>query len=190
MFNLEGFFVHKSLEVFPRGHRMARRVLSQIVVACAAFLLVPSVLSQSMPGTAGETLSGKRIVLADATREHVAVLVAGFSREGGSGCGDWFKAIRADSALSGLAVYEIASLEGAPGIFRGAIESVMRKGMSAADQDLNVVLTQDDKLWRQYFGVDSDKEPYVVLIDANGKVLWKGHGAVADLERTLKAALR
>jgi hypothetical protein len=118
------------------------------------------------------------------------VLVAGFSRDSGAGCGAWFKAVRADSALASVGVYEIASLEGAPGIFRGAIKSGMRKGMSAADQDLNVVLTQDDKLWRQYFGVTTDKDPYVVLIDAKGRVLWHGHGAAAGLEPLLRNALR
>jgi len=167
-----------------------RGVLFQLAILSAAALVALPGLSQSMPATVGETLSGKRIVLAEATRNHVTVLVAGFSREGGAGCGAWFKAIRADSALAGVGVYEVASLEGAPGIFRGAIKNGMRKGMSAADQDMNVVLTQDDKLWRQYFGVTTDKEPYVALLDANGKVLWHGHGAAAELEPLLKNAFR
>src|ERR1035438_6632550 len=101
----------------------------------------------AMQAPAGETLSGKKIVLADAMRGHAAVLVAGFSHDGGMGCGDWMKAIRADSALAGVDVYEIAMLEGAPGLFRGMIKGGMRKGMSSAEQERSVVLTQDDKLW-------------------------------------------
>ena len=62
---------------------------------CAALVMVtPACLAQSLPSTAGETLSGKPIVLADAVRGHTAVLVAGFSREGGNGTGDWVKAIQ------------------------------------------------------------------------------------------------
>ena len=53
-----------------------------------------------------------------------------------------------------------------------------------------MVLTQDDKTWRSYFGVDEEKVPYVALIDATGKVVWRGHGGAADLEPQLKAALR
>jgi len=30
----------------------------------------------------------------------------------------------------------------------------------------------------------------VVMIDATGKVLWRGHGAAAELEPQLKTALR
>jgi hypothetical protein len=50
---------------------------------CAALVMVtPACPAQSLPSTAGETLSGKPIVLADAVRGRTAVLVAGFSRQG------------------------------------------------------------------------------------------------------------
>ena len=74
-----------------------------------------------MPTTDGETLSGKRLVLADAVQGHRTVLVAGFSHDGGIACGEWMKAIHGDAALAGVDVYEIAMLEGAPGILRGMI---------------------------------------------------------------------
>ena len=164
------------------------------VLSCTAWLVFaiagPLCAAQGMPVTAGETLSGKHIVLADATRDHAAVLVAGFSHEGGNGTGPWVKALRADKALEGVAVYQVAMLEGAPGFIRGAIKSSMRKGTAAAEQDMFVVLTQDDKLWRQYFGVTTDKEPYVVLLDAKGNVMWHGHGPADKLEPELKAAVK
>jgi hypothetical protein len=65
----------------------------------------------------------------------------------------------------------------------------MKKGVPAADQDHFVVLTQDDKPWRTYFEVDDDQVPYVALIDPAGKIVWRGHGAAADLEPKLKAAV-
>jgi hypothetical protein len=146
-------------------------------------------VSQTLPATAGETLSGKRIVVADAVRGHMAVLIVGFSKEAGPKSGEWAKAIRADQALTGAAIYEIASLEQAPGFVRGMIKSGMRKGVSPADQDNFVVLTQDDKQWRGYLGVADDKVPYVVLLDAAGQSRWHGHGEAKDLEPQLKAAL-
>ena len=165
------------------------------ILVCAAWVLVGLIgvspcRAQAMPGTAGETLSGKRIVLADATRDHAAVLVAGFSHEGGNGTGPWVKALRADKALDGVAVYQVAMLAGAPGFIRGTIKSGMRKGTAAADQEQFVVLTQDDKLWRQFFGVTTDKDPYVVLLDAKGDLVWRGHGPAERLEPELKAAVR
>jgi hypothetical protein len=165
---------------------VSARVLTRAVFLAIAVIAVPSCGAQTMPGTAGETLSGKRIVLADETRGRAVVLVAGFSREGGNGTGAWVKAVRGDKALEGVAVYQVAMLEGAPSFIRGTIKSGMRKGVSAAEQDQFVVLAQDDKLWRQFFSVTTDKEPYVVLIDAKGNVVWHGHGPADRLEPLLK----
>jgi hypothetical protein len=162
------------------------RIVIGWVLACAALL---NAQSPAMPRTAGETLSGKKIVLADAVRGHAAVLVAGFSHDGGIACGDWMKAIRGDAALAGVEVYEIAMLEGAPGLFRGMIKSGMRKGLSSAEQDRMVVLTQDDKLWEKYFEVSNEKEPQVMLLDAKGNVVWRGHGAASVVEPQLRAAV-
>ena len=159
-------------------------------LACAAIATV----AQNKPGTdlpttTGETLSGKPIVLADQVRGHAAILVAGFSREGGNGTGAWVKAIHADSALAGIPVYEIAQIAGAPSLIRGLIKSGMKKNVPAAEHDSFVVLTQDDKPWRAYFDVTDDKVPYVVMLDSSGKVLWRGHGPAAQLEPSLKSAL-
>ena len=141
-----------------------------------------------MPGTAGETLSNKHIVLADAVRGHAAVLVAGFSREGGAGTGDWVKAIQADPALAGVAVYQVAEIAGAPSLIRGMIRNGMKKGLTPAQQDAFVVLTADEAQWKTFFSVADDSVPYVAFLDAHGKVLWMGHGAAATLEPQLRTA--
>ncbi len=166
---------------------MVHRALLGFVCAAAAFT-VPSCLSQSLPVTAGETVSGRRIVLSEAVRGHQTVLVAAFSRAGSSGASAWARAVHADSALAGSAVYQIAMLEPVPNFARRMIESTLRRKLSAAEQDNFVVLTQDEKLWQSYFEVTSDHDPYVVFIDANGKVIWHGHGP-ASLEPELKAVL-
>jgi len=147
-------------------------------------------LAQSMPTTAGETLSGKPIVLADAVHGHSAVLVAGFSREGGNGAGDWAKAIHADPALANTTVFQISILAGVPGFIRGTIKSGIKKGVPPADQDRFVVLTTDEQPWKRYFGVATENDAYVALIDAQGNILWHAHGPAAQLETQLKAALR
>jgi len=146
--------------------------------------------AQTMPATAGETLSGHHIVLAQAVGGHLALLAACFSKEAGPSCGEWAKQARTDPALAGVAVYELAMLGRAPGFIRGIIESGMRKGLSAPQQEQFVILTQDEPLWRSYFGVTTDKDPWVVLVDSAGRVLWHGHGAAANLEPLLKSAFK
>ena len=143
-----------------------------------------------MPQTAGTTLSGKAVTLAEAVRGQRVVLVAGFSRSGGSGTGAWVKAVDGDPALKGVAVWQVAMLAGAPGFVRGMIQSGMRKGLTAAEQERFVVLAEDEAAWRSYFGVTEDDVPYVMLLDAAGKVLWRGHGAGAGLEPALRGAVK
>ena len=147
-------------------------------------------LCQEIPKTNGETLNGKSIVLADEVRGHTAVLVAGFSREGGNGTAAWVKSIHADASLNGFTVYEIAEIAGAPSLIRGMIKSGMKKGVPPGEQSNFVVLTQDEKPWRAYFEVSDDQVPYVILIDGSGKVLWHGHGQAAELEPQLKSAVQ
>jgi hypothetical protein len=143
-----------------------------------------------MPLTAGETLSGKHVVLAELARGHEVILVAGFSREAGKQSGAWRKAVHADSALNRMPLYELAMLEGAPGMIHGMIKSGMRKGVPPTDQDQVIVVTQDQKLWEKFFGVESDKDPYVVMLNAKGEVIWHGHGPADRLEPLLKGALK
>lgn len=106
--------------------------------------------AQALPATAGVTLSDKPIVLADAVRGHAVVLIAGFSREGGNGAGDWAKALRADPAFTRIVVYQIAILAGAPKLMRGMIKSGMKKGVAPADQDRFVVLSDDEQPWKSF----------------------------------------
>lgn len=156
------------------------------VLASAAIVSV----AQQMPSTAGETLSGKHVVPAELVRGHVAILIAAFSHDAGMQSGEWRKAVLADTALKEIPVYELAMLEKAPGIIRGMIKGGMRKGLSPAEQDHTVVMTQDQKLWEKYFGVENDKEPYLVMLNASGEVMWRGHGPPAANEPLLKGALK
>ena len=105
-------------------------------------------------------------------------------------CGPWLKAIRADTSLNGVALYELAMLEKAPGIIRGVIKSGMRKGTTLAEQNEIVVMTKDQAQWEKYFGVSDDKDPYVLMLDAKGDVVWHGHGPATRLEPLLKNALK
>jgi hypothetical protein len=169
--------------------RMARFLFALIGATMLAVTGSVSI-AQALPATPGETLSGKRIVLADVVHGHNTVLVAGFSRQAGPGSGDWVKAIHADPAFAGTEVYQVAMLADAPSLMRGMIRSGMKKGVSSADQDRFVVLTEDENSWKSYFDVTTKSELYVALIDPAGKTLWHGHGRAANLESQVRAALR
>jgi hypothetical protein len=143
-----------------------------------------------MPGTQGDTPFGERMVLADAVRGHAALVIAGFSREAGKQSGDWAKAVNDDAAMAGVTVYEAVMLGRAPGFVQSMVKASLRKQVAAGAREKFAVLTQDEAAWRGYFGVSDDKDPYVVLLDAGGKMLWHGHGAAGNLEPLVRAALK
>lgn len=154
-----------------------------------ALTLTAAAAAQSLPSTPGETLSGHRIVLAQMAQDHPTIVVAAFSHKGGERSGHWMQAMKKDPALAGVPVYQIVMLGSVPTLFRGALKDMIRKNIDPADQDRFVVLTQDENLWRAYFHVSVNEDPYVVLLDAHGQVRWTGHGSPRDLEPTLRAAL-
>lgn len=161
-----------------------------IILACSfAVGTTCASAAEDMPATAGEALSGKHVIPAEAVRGHEAILVAGFSHDAGMQCGPWMKAIENDEGLKDASVYELAMLEKAPGMIRGLIKSGMRKGTTPEERDRIVVITQDQPRWEKFFGVEDSKEPYVLLLDANGNVVWRGHGSATVLEPQLRAAL-
>ena len=163
---------------------------TQFALAILLSIFAPFVCpAQTMPQTQGQTLSGKSIVLSQVTAGRTVVLVAGFSRKGGNGCGPWARQLRADPAFAAVPVYPISMLEAAPRLLRGMIVNGMKKDVSLTDQDTFVVLVQDDSAWKQFFSVTSDDDPYVALIAANGQILWHGHGSPENLEPLVRAAL-
>lgn len=165
-----------------------RVTLWKILVLASVMLAGAIGNAETLPATAGEALSGRRLVLADAVRGHAAILVVAFTKQAGDSSKAWAQAIRADSALAGLELFSVAMLGQAPGLVRGMIKSSIRKGLTPAEQDSFVVITQDEKLWRRYLNVIVENDTYVVLLDAAGQVRWQGHGQAKDLEPLLRIA--
>jgi len=110
------------------------RVRNSGFLLAFALLSVRYGVTQSMPTTAGETLSGNPVVLADVVRGRASVLVAGFSREGGFKTGEWVKSLHGDPAFAHLPVYQVAEIAAAPGFVRGMIRNGMKKGLTPAQQ--------------------------------------------------------
>jgi ATP synthase subunit 10 len=176
-----------------RGRRRCRLLSLIMRLTCAILLFTGGArmgMAQSLPATQGESLSGHSVVLAQAVRGHASLVIGSFSKEAGSSCEEWSKQVHGDAAMSSVTVYQMAELEQAPGFIRGMVKSALRKQVPAAWQDDFVVLTQDGKLWRDYFGVTTDKDPWIVLLDADGKVLWHGHGQASTLEPLVRGALK
>jgi len=135
----------------------------------------------TMPRVEGETLSGKKILLPDDARGKIALLAIGFSRKGGNATRAWSDRFKKEfGADPRFAVYPVAELEGAPRFVRGMIVGSMRKGTPTADRDRFVTLFQGTEELKRFVGFSTSDEAYLLLLDANGTVQWRGHGLFGE----------
>jgi ATP10 protein len=131
----------------------------------------------ALPRLDGETLSGKKSVLPDDAHGKIALLAIGFSRKGGDAARAWSNRFKKDFGVDPrFAVYPVAELEGAPRFVRGMIVGSMRQGTPTADRDRFVTLFQGTEELKRLVGFSTSDEAYLLLLDVNGTVRWRGHG--------------
>jgi hypothetical protein len=134
-----------------------------------------------MPRGEGETRSGKKIPLPDDACGKIALLAIGFSRKGGNATRAWSNRFKKEfGADPRFAVYPVGELEGAPKFVPGMIVGSMRKGTPTADRDRFVTLFQATEELKRFVGFSTSDEAYLLLLDGNGTVQWRGHGLFGE----------
>jgi ATP10 protein len=151
------------------------RICGLAILSLAAFVV--SAHSESLPRLEGETLSGKQIVLPDDAHGKIALLVIGFTKKGGQATDAWGKRFKKDFGTDQrYVVYPVAVLEEVPRFIRGIVTSGMRRGVAPGEQDRFVTLFQGEAGLKHFVAYSTPDEPYLLLLDADGKVQWHGHG--------------
>jgi hypothetical protein len=165
-----------------RIHRIA--ATSAVTLCLAAVVLraqSASAPTAALPRLEGETLSGKKIVLPDDAHGKIALLAIGFSRKGGDATRAWSGRFKKDFGSDPrFAVYPVAELEGAPRFVRGMIVGSMRKGTPTADRDRFVTLFEGSQDLERFVGFSAGDDAYLLLLDSNGTVQWRGHGVFRE----------
>lgn len=138
----------------------------------------------AIPTVQGKTLDNKQIELPQLMSGRAGVLAFGFSREAGGVIRAW-----ADKLGSEVPVYQIPVLEGVPRLFRGLTESSIRKDSGEKYRGQVVLLYKDEALWRTRLDVASDKVGYLLVVNAQGKVVERisGNPSDAAVEKIRKA---
>ena len=135
-----------------------------------------------IPVAHGTTLAGTAVVLPDALKGKVGVLVVGFSHASQGQVSNWGRLITADYGQNqGLEYFEMPMLAGAPKFVRGMIVKSMGKAVPAAERPHFIPLTEDDKPWRAVAHYDKPDDAYLLLVDGEGAVLWQMQGEATDL---------
>jgi len=161
-------------------------------------LLTPfaSTLAQvSIPNVQGTALSGTIVVLRDALKGKVGVLVLGFSHASQGQVSAWGRRLNADYGQSRDVMYfEIPMLAGAPKMLRGMIVKSMGKAVPQSERSHFLPMIEGEPAWRAVAHYDKPDDAYVLIVDGTGTVHWQTEGdgtdvAYADFKKNLAAVM-
>jgi hypothetical protein len=142
----------------------------------------------TIPQIKGTTLEDQAIILPDAVRGKVTLLIITFSKAAGELGRGWndpfFKDYPQDDKVTG---YAIAMLEDVPSLLRGMVRGGIKRGVPSSMRRRFLTVNQGENQWKQYVGLKNDKDPYLILFDANSQVQWIYHGA---FDPTIYAGLK
>src|SRR5712672_324349 len=145
------------------------------IFTCAFLLLGTAIaLAQtSRPGTTipqikGTTLEDQAIILPDAVRGKVTLLIITFSKAAGELGRGWNDPFHKDHPQDDkVTSYAIAMLEDVPSLLRGMVRGGIKRGVPLLMRRRFLTVSQDENQWKQYVGLKNDKDPYLILFDAN-----------------------
>jgi len=134
-----------------------------------------------IPAVQGTALSGEPVSLPDALKGKLGVLVLGFSQGSRDAVTVWGKRLSADYRDSPtVAYYEMPVLAGAPKLLRGMIARSMKGSVPEREQPRFVPIVDSEPAWRAVAHYSKADDPYVILVDSQGAVLWQTEGAASD----------
>lgn len=136
---------------------------------------------QIMPRIEGESLAGRRVLLPDATKSHVAVLIFGFSKKSKEPTGEWADKLAAEfGTKSGLEVYQLPVLEDVPRFIREMVISGIKKGIKEDKRDHFVPILQGEAELKKLVGYKESDDAYLVLLNRDGQIVQQSHGPFSE----------
>jgi hypothetical protein len=157
--------------------------LLSLALPHASALAAPAPLKPGdpMPPLRAELLSGHKIALPDSVKGFVAVLFMGFTYESRHDVEAWTRRFHRDfGADSSLRWWEVPIIGGAARLARPFIDGGMRRGTPAALHDHVITLYHDAGAWKKRMECEDANVAYLLLIDREGRVIWRGHGPLSD----------
>lgn len=133
---------------------------------------------ESLPPLKGEFLTGRQAQLPEASSGRVALLALGFSYNSRFPVEVWIGRFRKDFGENPhVTFYEIPMISGMARLGKWFIDSGMRKGTPANDQENVITVYGGVDSWKRRVGYQSLDAAYLVLLDKHGIVCWRHSGA-------------
>ena len=141
-------------------------------------VLMFALLAADAPGTTWppfevDTLAGAKLKMPAAANGKVSLIVMSFSKDASAASKAWAERFTRDGGHA----YVAAVLEAAPRLIRGLIRSGMRGDIPKELHERTLLIYKGEAEWKQRTGFQAgtDAQPYLILLDRQGRVQWQHH---------------
>jgi predicted transcriptional regulator len=134
--------------------------------------------ADAFPHLTGQSFGERAVTLPDAFKGKPTILVITFTRAAQEQARAWTDKIKKESP--NIASYQVLELEDVPRLMRGFVRGSIRRGIPKESQDTFVLLFEGEDALKKTVGFQASDDAYVLLLDANGNVIWRQHGAVDE----------
>lgn len=150
------------------------------VVLLSALLLPALALAQpqTMPSISGKNLAGGKVVLPDAAKGKVAVLIFGFTKASKEPTKAW--ATRFNSELGSqpdFVLWQLPVLEDVPRLIRGMVISGMKKTVPENLRDHFVPILESEAELKTLVNYKDADDAYLIVLDRFSRIAQQSHSA-------------
>ena len=136
---------------------------------------------ETMPTISGESLAGSTVVLPEAAKGKVAILVFGFTKASKEPTKAWASKLNSEFAnRPDFVLYQLPVLEEVPRLLRGLVISSMKKGVPADLRDHFVPILQGEAGLKSLVNYKEPDDGYLVVLNRSSQIVERLHGASPD----------
>lgn len=136
---------------------------------------------RQFPEIEAETLSGKKIVLPEATKGKYTFIAIAFKRQTQNEVDSWLEPfIKEFGDKESVTFYEIPMISKSWKLISGWIDAGMRSGIPEFKHDHVLTYYGPLQKYFDYFEVDDTGSVYVFLLDKNGNIIFNASGPADD----------
>jgi len=145
------------------------------------FLSAMVAQTQTIPRVEGESFAGRAVVIPDALKGHLGVLIFGFTKASKEPTSAWGKKILSDfGTQTEFELYQLPVLEDVPRLFRGMVISGIKKGVPENLRDHFVPVLKGESELKKFVGYKEPDDAYLVVLDPSGQVIRQMHGPFTE----------
>jgi len=158
------------------------RHLLLALLMVSALTVADSAPGERIPDVHGTSFADQAVNLPAALQGKAAgILVLGFSRGSRDAVTGWATKIAADYRTSDVvAYYELPVVASVPGFVRGIVLRSIKSSAPERAHKRIVPITSNEAEWRTVVHYSQPDDPYVLVVDGQGNVVWQAQGEPTD----------